>query len=239
MAGIDDFENRVPARPNGIHGIEGLRTMRRSSVLEQAWRYWTSKRMGADLPRRAALDPKAMGPILGHSMVLDRVQPGTVRIRLGGHVLHDLMGMDVRGLPVRAFFDVADRARMRDAMEQVFETPATLELDLISDGDHGLVTGRMLILPLRDAAGNVTKALATLVSDRMPTDAPRRFQLTHATILPVAGVPARPTPEPRRRLSDYHLPVEIQARDMQPGLAEEALAFDAKPSSVPWLRVVK
>ncbi|CTQ50470.1 PAS domain-containing protein [Jannaschia donghaensis] len=207
--------------------------MRKSPLLEQAWRYWTAQRNGAELPRRAALDPKAMGTILGHSMVLDRTRPGTVRVRLGGHVLHQLMGMEVRGLPIRAFFDIADRTRAMDLIEQAFTTPATLEFDLISDGADGIVTARMLVLPLLDTAGEVTKALAVLVTDRIVTDPPRRFQLTNATVMPVDGARA-PDSLPRRRLTDHHLPVEIQA-----GMAEDPVPFDAAPSPVPWLRVVK
>lgn len=231
MADIDDLHEAASHRP--IAGIEGLRTVRESALLEQAWRYWTSQRKGGDLPRRASLDPKAMGPILGHAMVLDRARPGAVRVRLGGHVLTQLMGMEVRGLPVRAFFDIADRDRVMAHVEDVFETPSTLEFDLISDGRGGIVTGRMLILPLLDMTGDVTKALAVLVTDRVVADPPRRFQLTKATSLPVAGARISPS-RPQRRMTDHHLPVEIEA-----GMAEDAAPFDAKPSSVPWLRVVK
>ncbi|WP_170831375.1 PAS domain-containing protein [Jannaschia faecimaris] len=209
--------------------------MRKSPLLEQAWRYWTSQRLGTGLPRRAALDPKEMGPILGHSMVLDRLRAGNVRVRLGGHVMSQLMGMEVRGLPVRAFFDLTDRTRVMDQIEQVFERPATLEFDLISEGADGIVTGRMLILPLLDSAGQVTKALAVMVTDRIATDPPRRFQLTHSTLIPVVGTARRdPAAEPQRRMTDHSLPVEIQA-----GMAEQAVPFQGKPSVVPWLRVVK
>lgn len=236
MAGIDDLLGRkAPDFLSKNLGIKGLKTMRRSALLEQAWRYWTAQREGADLPRRAALDPKEMGPLLGHAMVLDRVQPGAVRVRLGGHVMNALMGMEVRGLHIRAFFDPADRPQVLQKIEQVFEGPSTLELDLISETEDGLLTARMLILPLLDGADRVTKALAVTVTDRVPSDPPRRFQLTNATLVPVAGAPTRQADLPRRRLFDHHLPVELQA-----GMAEEAAPFDAKkPARVPWLRVIK
>lgn len=208
--------------------------MRRSALLEQAWRYWTSQRRGADLPRRDALDPKAMGSILGHTMVWDRVQPGAVRVRLGGHVMEGLMGMEVRGLHVRAFFDPADRPQLMHQVERVFEEPATLELDLISETDDGLLTARMLILPLLDRADEVTKALAVTVTDRMPIDPPRRFQLTNVTLVPVAGYPPPAPTLPRGRPTAPHLPVELNA-----GMAEEAAPFTSKPPRVPWLRVIK
>ena len=233
MANIDDITGPKGASSAHIPGIDGLRTMRKSPVLEQAWRYWTSRRIGADLPRRSALDPATMGPILGHSMVLDRARPGAVRVRLGGQVLQQLMGMEVRCLPIRAFFDIADRTRVMDLIEQAFTTPATLEFDLISDGPNGIVTARMIVLPLLDSMGQVSKALAVLVTARVVTDAPRRFQLTHATVIPTNG-PQRAPEGPQRRMTDRHLPVEIRA-----GLAESPAPFETKPSSVPWLRVVK
>lgn len=211
----------------------GLRMMRKSPLLEEAWQYWTSLRRGAELPRRTAMDPKAMRHILGHSMILDQVRPGTVRVRLGGHVMTDLMGMDVRGLPVRAFFDVVDRTRVTDLIEQVFETPATLELDLISEGADGIVTARMLILPLLDTAGRTTKAMAVIVTDKVVTDAPRRFAVTNGTLVPLAAPIT--SDDPRRRLTDHDLPVEVMAT----GMAEDPAPFETKPSPVPWLRVVK
>lgn len=235
MAGKDEIRGPNPVRTNDVRDFTGLRMIRRSPLLEETWRYWTSLRTGTDLPRRSALDPKAMSRILGHAMILDQVRHGTVRVRLGGNVMHQVMGMDVRGLPIRAFFDLADRTRAVDLIEQVFDTPSTLELDLISEGSDGLMTGRMLVLPLLDATGAVTKALTVMVTDRVITDAPRRFAVTNATLVPVDGAAAAPRQGLlRRRVTDHHLPVEIMA-----GMAEDAAPYATRPSPVPWLRVVK
>ncbi len=224
MADLGDIEGQATARRPGTAGTIGRQSVRNSPLLEEAWRYWTSQRDGGAMPRRATMDPNAMGPILGHSMILDRVRPGTVRIRLGGHVLNRMMGMEVRGLPVRAFFDIADRTRVMRHIEMMFEAPATLEFYMISDGPGGIVTARMVILPLLDSSGDVTKALAVLVTDRDIVGPPRRFQLTHATAVPITGAAAGATPEgPRRRISDRHLPVEIQA-----GMAESPAAFEGR-----------
>lgn len=226
--------------------------MRKSPLLEEAWRYWTSLREGADLPHRSALDPKEMKTILGHSMILDRVRHGTVRVRLGGRVMQQIMGMEVRGLPMRAFFDLQDRGRAVALIEKVFDGPCSLELDLISQTDAGLVTGRMLVLPLRDAVGAVTKAMVVFVTDRPVTDAPRRFGVTNSTLVALPTGSAAPVysdrapvPAPRTRIDvpedmpiggpPPSLPVEM----MVDGMAEEQSSFESKPSSVPWLRVVK
>lgn len=226
----------MPRRP-----IDRLRVTRRSPLLDEAWRYWTSLREGAALPRRSALDPKAMRLVIGHAMILDQVRHGTVRVRLGGQSLERIMGMDVRGLPIRAFFDLADRTRALDLIEQVFDTPASLELDLIAHAaPGGLVTARMLVLPLLDAAGHATKALAVMVTDRIVDGPPRRFSVTNATLVPILG--AHQATPPRRREEDLavepDLPTELP-RPQALGLAEPAAPFAGRESHVPWLRVVK
>ena len=233
MAGLDGYTGGGLGDAK-VQRMDGLRMMRGSPLLEEAFRYWASLRSGGGLPRRADLDPVAMRRVLGHAMILDRVRHGAIRVRLGGHVMQDIMGMEVRGLPVRAFFDLADRTRVGALIEEVFETPSTLELDLISEGSDGLVTGRMIVLPLLDASGAVSKALTVMVTDRAVTDAPRRFAVTNAVSVPVNASAPRRDDVPQRRLTDRHLPTEIMA-----GLAEAAAPYDAKPTAVPWLRVVK
>lgn len=223
-------------RPGGLRP-DGLRMMRTSPLLGEAFRYWTSLRPGGDLPRRSDLDPARMTRILGHAMILDRVRYGSIRVRLGGQVMQNVMGMDVRGLPLRAFFDLVDRTRVGALVEEVFEGPTTLEMDLISEGPDGIVTGRMIVLPLLDAGRKISKALTVMVTDRAVTDAPRRFSLTHAVSLPVHGTVVTP----QRRAADLPLPPRTRPVALGPGLgmAEAAASYDTRPSSVPWLRVVK
>ena len=235
MYGFDDTEEG--SEPVDI---TGLRLMRRSPLLEEAWRYWSSLRRGHELPRRTDLDPRAMTLTLGHSMILDRVRPGTVRVRLGGHVVQELMAMEVRGLPIRAFFDLDDRTRIVDRFEQVFDRAVTLELDLISHGAEGVVTGRLLVLPLLDTAGRVSKALAVLATDRVVKDGPRRFSVTNSALAPIAGASG---PIPTRRTEDaaqpYPLPAERAPQDALVGMHEAQTPFEGRQTSVPWLRVVK
>lgn len=221
--------------------IDRLRVARRSPLLDEAWRYWASLREGSALPRRAALDPKEMRLVIGHAMILDQVRHGTVRVRLGGQSLERIMGMDVRGLPIRSFFELEDRTRALDLFERVFDTPASLELDLIAHAaPGGLVTARMLVLPLLDAAGRPTKALAVMVTDRMVDAPPRRFSVTNATLVPVPG--HRAASPVRRRddaldagTDDHGTP----APRLPAAFAEPPEAFATRASGVPWLRVVK
>ena len=221
---MDMVEDRRSVPGAEIHDITGARMTRRSPVLEEAWRYWSSLRRDGRLPERAALDPGAMKLILGHSMVLDRVRPGSVRVRLGGRVPNALMGMETRGLPIRAFFDLMQRNRAIELMDRVFDERASLELDLSSEGDEAPLAARMMVLPLADRDGQATKALAVLVPDRVVSEGPRRFVIER-----------------------HHLaPVLASLTDRSPGVplaeaAEDQAPYMAAPQSdrAPWLRVVK
>lgn len=199
MDDITEHTRPDPGRDSGaqIHDITRERMMRLSPVLEETWRYWSSKRPGRDVPLRESLEPRAMTLILGHAMILDRVRPGTVRVRLGGRIPNTLMGMETRGLPVRAFFDLMQRGDMAELIERAFTEPATLEMDLVSDGGGGRLVAQMLILPLRDRQGSVTKALSVLVPERVVSDGPRRFRMIRHNLGPI-DLPARgPTPPVR------------------------------------------
>ncbi|MFO6463169.1 PAS domain-containing protein [Jannaschia sp. KMU-145] len=230
MAGYDDTTRDVViTRISTGDAARGFATMRSSPILEEAWRYWLSLRRGTALPRRDALDPNAMRVTVGHSMIIDRVRAGTVRVRLGGRVMRDLMGMDVRGLPIKAFFALPDRDRATALVEEVFETGLATELDLACEGSEGVVGAKMLILPLLDAAFAVTKAQVVVVTDRVIAgDAPRRFSVTGHRL----RATARSEHHPMRRATDRAAPLPME-------LAEAATPYAPGPSAVPWLRVVK
>lgn len=234
MDGLNEFHQRTRPCDAEVHDIMGKRMMRTSPVLEEAWRYWTSLRIGDRVPMRDALDPRAMALTLGHSMILDRVGPGNARVRLGGRVMNGLMGMDVRGLPVRAFFDVAQRAHAIDLVDRVFHTPATLELNLIAQGPCGPTRARLLILPLRDEAGTVSKALGCIALDRVDPQPPLRFSILRHSLQPFERRNA-PRPADTRAAKVYE-----QAREARLEMAEDAAPYMPEPAGRrPHLRVVK
>ncbi|WGH78800.1 PAS domain-containing protein [Jannaschia ovalis] len=200
-----------------------LRVMRPAPVIETARGYWQGLRVGRNLPRRDALDPKDMGTILAHAMILDRVRPGTVRIRLAGRVINSLLGMDARGLPLHALFEPRDRTRLEPLIETVFDRPATLECDGLSEGAEGIMGARLLLLPLLDRCYAPSKALGVVVTDRPVQDPPRRFSMTCHELRDTDA----PAPD-RQPLPTDRFP------EMAP-----APRFEARETQVPWLRVVK
>ena len=59
------------------------------------------------MPRRAEIDPRGIENALEYAFILERIAPGMARIRLAGIHLSDLMGMEVRGMPLTSFIDAA------------------------------------------------------------------------------------------------------------------------------------
>ena len=163
-------------------------------MLEQVHRYWQSLRVESALPSRDALDPRGMAEALGSTFLIDRIAPGLARFRIAGMHLHDLIGMDARGMPLSTLFAPAARIRLAEALDSVFVTPARLEMWL--EGERGIgrpaLQAGMLLLPVSDAQGHVTMALGCLAMAGSMGRAPRRFAITgllRETLEPQAAGP--------------------------------------------------
>jgi hypothetical protein len=117
---------------------------------------------------------------LENTFLLERVAPGVARFRLAGMQLHDLMGMDVRGMPLTALIDPAGRSRVSDQLESVFAGPGTMEVWL--EAERGLgrpaLEARMVLLPLTGMRGVVDLALGCLAIHGALGRAPRRFAVS-------------------------------------------------------------
>ena len=146
---------RLTGRGDG--GFEDLDT----SHISQVRGYWEALRNGASLPERAAVDPRGMAGALEHSFLIERVAPGLARFRIAGMVFTDLLGMDVRGMPISALFSGEARIELQKSLEKMFSTPGILSLNVTDDRGLGKsrVWARFELLPLLDAQGACTLAL--------------------------------------------------------------------------------
>jgi len=154
-----------------------------SAMLAEVRAYWEALRDGPTLPRRARIDPRGIAGALEGAFIVERIAPGIARFRLAGMALVDLMGMEVRGMPLSALFDPAGRRALAAGLEQVFAGPAVLDLRLAAERGIGRpeLTGRMLILPLADDDGQIRLALGCLATAGETGRTPRRFQITAST----------------------------------------------------------
>ncbi|MDO5604436.1 MAG: PAS domain-containing protein [Paracoccus sp. (in: a-proteobacteria)] len=160
--------------------------------------FWDGLRAGRAVPDRTDVTPAAMGPAVDYAFILERTAPGAARLRLAGRHLVDLMGMEVRGMPLSALFNPPSRGQLSDVLEAVFRGPQIADLVLRSPAGFGRgeLEARMMLLPLKSDLGDVSRALGCLVSGSPCGAAPRRFDMIRDVHLPVieGARPLRPGP---------------------------------------------
>ncbi|MGQ0564419.1 MAG: PAS domain-containing protein [Gemmobacter sp.] len=200
----------------------------RFATLAEVRAYWEGLRQDGKPPLRAEVDPRGMAGALEHSFVIERVAPGVARFRIAGMELTEMMGMDVRGMPMLSLIDPPDRSDFARHMEKVFTGPAILEMVLEAERGIGrpALEGRLLILPLRNRAGTTALALGCLATEGVIGRAPRRFGIARRAVTPLdAAAPV---------LAEGMAPV------LADGMAESPAPFVPRPvPGHPHLRLVK
>ncbi|MDE0983216.1 MAG: PAS domain-containing protein [Yoonia sp.] len=136
-------------------------------MLKQLEQHWHSLRVNGTIPARDDVDPGIIGSALPWTFVLQRVAPGVARMRVAGQQLHDLLGMDPRGMPISAFFGADERSTFAVHLEMAFSDPAIVALPLFAPATllRKQVTGQILLMPLVDNQGDVSRVLGALITD--------------------------------------------------------------------------
>ena len=149
--------------------------------------YWEALRVGGGLPRRDQVDPRGIAHALENVFLIERIAPGLARFRLAGMHVNQIMGLDVRGMPLTSLFDPGARTRITDALEPVFAGPSVLEVWLEAERGIGkpALEARMILLPLVGSAGEPSLALGCLASVGTIGRMPRRFAVTGLVREPV------------------------------------------------------
>ncbi|MCQ0970035.1 PAS domain-containing protein [Paracoccus sp. TK19116] len=172
-----------------------------SRIVTELRDYWNSLRQGRAVPNRSDVDPRGIRRALDYAFIIERIAPGAARFRLAGRHLIDLMGMEVRGMPVCSFLNPASRGQLSDVLETVFKAPQIADLHLQAGSDYARphLKARMLFLPLKSDLGDVTRALGCLISEGDIGIAPRRFDLAHAEVNAIfdGAKPMQPSPSAR------------------------------------------
>lgn len=214
-----------------VVAMDRFRSGKSLSPLRQAEAYWTALREGGGVPMRGQIDPRGLANILEHAFILERIAPSVARFRLAGQHVCDLLGMELRGMPLTALFTPAARTALAPLTEQVFDLPAVLELSLISARRlrDRRIEAHAILLPLRSDAGRTDRALGVLVADPAgPVRHPVRFDLAGEAVRPVNGAAPRNRPQPR--------PEPGTVTQGAPGFAESQAPLSGR---APHLRVVK
>lgn len=177
MGNLDDFK---------ICNLASYRTdlNRRATLLMRA--YWEEIRDGRDLPYRDDVDPREIGSALEHSFIIERTGPDDIRFRLAGMCLNDLLGMEVRGMPLRTLIDGNDRQRFDQDVGALFSGPEIQCYQLASARSYApRVDAELLLLPLKDRRDAVTRAIGCLISNAGTDILENRFTLVERSSTPI------------------------------------------------------
>ncbi|MEM9497988.1 MAG: PAS domain-containing protein [Pseudomonadota bacterium] len=196
----DDLEQNGSDRVSALHDANGSGP---DQELVAFVNYWHGLRQGGDVPLRSAIDPRGIDTLLSNAFIAEKVTPGLARLRIAGTHLSDLLGMEVRGMPLSSLIDPGHRTTLGDAMVDLFERPAQIFLSLRAPGSvrRGALTGSMVILPLRSDLGDVSRAVGCLVTSGTIGVTPRRFEITRCTVRPV-DMPGAPRDAADNRTAD-------------------------------------
>jgi hypothetical protein len=176
--------------------------------------YWTALTgLAGGVPARAQVDPRGIEGALHQAFVLERIAPGVARFRLAGIHLSDLMGMEIRGMPLTALFLPEARPAANAALDRAFDGPAKVTITL--NGERGIGRGpleaRMILLPLVDESGRVTRLLGALEAKGEIGRQPRRFAVSEVHMTNIEGQPMTEpvhldTPAPKHAASGFSEP---------------------------------
>lgn len=180
-------------------------------ALAQLRAYWEALRRNGQPPDRAAVDPRGLSGVLGHAFLAEVTAPGMARFRVAGTAICALLGQEPRGQPLSTLLQPGDQAALAEAVAQVFEAPAVVDLWMQAPCGTGRapLMARMLMMPLRDRAGSRPVMLGGLVTSAAMGRAPRAFALQRRLVARLV-IPQTPP---------------------EPGLAESARPFT--PAEVP------
>jgi len=191
-----DQRDRYPGRP-GLRVLEGgaaVHARAAPAPFAELDAYWQGLRRGAALPRRADIDPRGIARLLDRTLLLERTEPGVARVRVAGMALAEVLGMDLRGMPVSALIAPAGRALFAERLEAVFARPCKAAMSLESESGLGqpALGARLLLLPVAGDRGVVDRALGCLLVDGTLGRAPRRFLPEAVCLSPVSGLGTAP-----------------------------------------------
>ncbi|MEM6634942.1 MAG: PAS domain-containing protein [Pseudomonadota bacterium] len=196
--------------------------------------YWEALRGSRLVPLRSEVDPRGFERALEYSFLIEKIAPGLARFRLAGSRISDIMGMEVRGMPLTSMFTPPARQQIQDVLNRIFEAPETAQISLSSETGLGRppLSGKLALYPLKSDLGDISRALGCFSCDGKIGRAPRRF---NCTSIRYGALGPFKTPQPEA--------AEPAPADQAPGFAEAPAPFKREATrdknNVTHLRLVK
>lgn len=233
-----------------------MRVAMKHPAMAQVEAYWEGLRGGRPIPFRSEVDPRGIDRALENAFILERIAPGVARFRLAGMHLNDLMGMEVRGMPVTSFFTPEARRKIGESLEHLFEEPAKIRFSLVAETGIGKPPLRadLLLMPLKSDLGDVSRAIGCLVSEGKIGRTPRRFDVEEVEVIHIDDMNSFDDDDEAEVAAEAEVtapsPAEVpETVSAQPGFSEPAKSYGqastdtaspaARPvSERPYLRLI-
>lgn len=169
-------------------------------------RYWWSACENGCLPVHGDLDPRKLTGFLEYTLLMKRLGRSEARINVAGRHLIDAMGLELTGLPLSLFFTHESRPLLADVTHELFEHRKSVLLEV--KFDQGLFRGdgqaQVLMLPLLDQSGTVSRVLGGVALSSTASNAPR-FDICSSTTRVVDLSRTEPNPNSRMTKNGRHV----------------------------------
>lgn len=161
----------------GVAGPDGGGTTWSSGAFLR--RLWQEARGPQGLPRREALAPRRLTPILSQVLLVERWSAGVPVIRYAGMDVTTLYGQELTDRPLSVLFEPSARPALAEALDQVLDGARTVEMGILSD--QGMLRprlgGRLTLLPVVCGVTGLISALGCIDLDGPTRHPPRRFRI--------------------------------------------------------------
>ena len=212
--------------------MNNYRTDTGFSALSQVESYWEALRGSRLVPKRSEIDPRGIEHALEYTFVLERIAIGMARFRIAGSHLCNIMGMEVRGMPLSSFITPSGRETLGSVLEDVFQSPSACELEMEAEVGRKkpAMEARMVLMPLRSDLGDVSRILGCFVAKGELGTQPRRFEIVTTKLRCLSA----------GKIEQY-VPQQCEIAAQPSGFREKQTDFNhaSVPTKAPHLRLIK
>ena len=212
--------------------MSNYRTDTGFSAMSQVESYWEALRGSRLVPKRSEIDPRGIEHALEYTFVLERIAIGMARFRIAGSHLCNIMGMEVRGMPLSSFITPSGHETLGSVLEDVFQSPSACELEMEAEVGRKkpAMEARMVLMPLRSDLGDVSRILGCFVAKGELGTQPRRFEIVTTKLRCLSA----------GKIEQY-VPQQCEIAARPSGFREKQTDFNhaSVPTKAPHLRLIK
>lgn len=133
-------------------------------TIQALFDYWNTIRAGRPAPLRSEIEPGAIRRVLPHVFILERQSGDAFAFRLAGTGLCSVYGMEFRGHNILSMWQDDCHESLRDALHAVTRNASAAIVEYTATtNDHREATFEMILLPLAQDNGAITRVLGAAV----------------------------------------------------------------------------